>query len=61
MSKGEKATLHIDPEWAYGRNGKPEAGILGYAKLVFEASQLLRSMPTVSAVLTKLSSLSCVL
>lgn len=26
MSKGEKAELHIEPEWAYGRKGLPDAG-----------------------------------
>ena len=26
MTKGEKATLTIEPEWAYGRKGMPEVG-----------------------------------
>ena len=25
MSRGEKAELTIEPEWAYGRKGKPDA------------------------------------
>jgi len=26
MSKGEKAEIHIESEWAYGRKGLPDAG-----------------------------------
>ena len=25
MTKGEKAELVIEPEWAYGKKGKPDA------------------------------------
>lgn len=25
MSKGEKARLEIEPEWAYGKKGQPDA------------------------------------
>lgn len=25
MSKGEKANLEIEPEWAYGKKGQPDA------------------------------------
>ena len=25
MSKGEKAEITIEPDWAYGKKGKPEA------------------------------------
>lgn len=25
MSKGEKAQLEIEPEWAYGKKGQPDA------------------------------------
>jgi FK506-binding protein 3 len=27
MSKGEKARLEIEPEWAYGKKGQPDAKI----------------------------------
>ncbi|XP_021118461.1 peptidyl-prolyl cis-trans isomerase FKBP3 isoform X7 [Heterocephalus glaber] len=36
MSKGEKARLEIEPEWAYGKKGQPDAKIPPNAKLVFE-------------------------
>ncbi|ORY05204.1 binding protein-like protein [Basidiobolus meristosporus CBS 931.73] len=36
MCKGEKARLTIEPEWAYGRKGVPEAGIPPNATLIFE-------------------------
>ena len=36
MSKGEKAQLGIEPEWAYGKKGWPDAQILPNAKLIFE-------------------------
>ncbi|XP_028677548.1 peptidyl-prolyl cis-trans isomerase FKBP3 [Erpetoichthys calabaricus] len=36
MSKGEKALLEIDSEWAYGKKGNPEAKIPPNAKLIFE-------------------------
>uniref|UniRef100_A0A8C8SIZ8 peptidylprolyl isomerase n=1 Tax=Pelusios castaneus TaxID=367368 RepID=A0A8C8SIZ8_9SAUR len=36
MSKGEKAHLEIEPEWAYGKKGQPDAKIPPNAKLVFE-------------------------
>lgn len=36
MSVGEKSTVTIEPEWAYGRKGKPEAGIGPNATLVFD-------------------------
>ncbi|KAJ3079611.1 FK506-binding protein 2B [Quaeritorhiza haematococci] len=36
MSKGEKAKLVIEPEWAYGKKGLPEAGIPPNARLIFE-------------------------
>ncbi len=36
MSVGEKAILIIDPDWAYGKKGKPEAKIPPDATLVFE-------------------------
>ncbi|KAJ7345349.1 hypothetical protein JRQ81_001299 [Phrynocephalus forsythii] len=36
MSKGEKAHLEIEPEWAYGKKGQPEAKIPPNAKLFFE-------------------------
>ena len=37
MSKGEKARLEIEPEWAYGKKGQPDAKIPPNAKLIFEA------------------------
>ncbi|XP_077319682.1 peptidyl-prolyl cis-trans isomerase FKBP3 [Lithobates pipiens] len=36
MSKGEKAQLEIESEWAYGRRGQPDAKIPPNAKLFFE-------------------------
>jgi len=36
MSSGEKAKVVIEPEWAYGRRGKPENGIPKDATLTFE-------------------------
>uniref|UniRef100_A0A8C8A9L3 peptidylprolyl isomerase n=1 Tax=Otus sunia TaxID=257818 RepID=A0A8C8A9L3_9STRI len=36
MSKGEKAQLEIEPEWAYGKKGQPEGKIPPNAKLFFE-------------------------
>ncbi|KAK2536555.1 Fkbp3 [Columba livia] len=36
MSKGEKAQLEIEPEWAYGKKGQPDAKIPPNAKLLFE-------------------------
>ncbi|XP_031569310.1 peptidyl-prolyl cis-trans isomerase FKBP3-like [Actinia tenebrosa] len=36
MSKGEKAELHIESEWAYGRKGLPDHGIPPFSKLIFE-------------------------
>nr|XP_005992755.1 PREDICTED: peptidyl-prolyl cis-trans isomerase FKBP3 isoform X2 [Latimeria chalumnae] len=36
MSKGEKAHLAIEPEWAYGKKGQPDAKIPPNAKLIFE-------------------------
>ncbi|CAM9830926.1 peptidyl-prolyl cis-trans isomerase FKBP3 isoform X1 [Lampetra fluviatilis] len=36
MSKGEKVRLEIEPEWAYGRKGMPDAKIPPNAKLIFE-------------------------
>ncbi|XP_044292216.1 peptidyl-prolyl cis-trans isomerase FKBP3, partial [Varanus komodoensis] len=36
MSKGEKAHLEIEPEWAYGKKGQPDAKIPPNAKLFFE-------------------------
>ncbi|KAL7992825.1 hypothetical protein Chor_017081 [Crotalus horridus] len=36
MSKGEKANLEIEPEWAYGKKGQPDAKIPPNAKLFFE-------------------------
>ncbi|XP_044127578.1 peptidyl-prolyl cis-trans isomerase FKBP3 [Bufo gargarizans] len=36
MSKGEKAKLEIQPEWAYGKKGQPDAKIPPNAKLFFE-------------------------
>ncbi|XP_063803513.1 peptidyl-prolyl cis-trans isomerase FKBP3 [Pseudophryne corroboree] len=36
MSKGEKAKLEIEPEWAYGKKGQPDAKIPPNAKLIFE-------------------------
>ncbi|KAG9481174.1 peptidyl-prolyl cis-trans isomerase FKBP3 [Eleutherodactylus coqui] len=36
MTKGEKAKLEIQPEWAYGKKGQPDAKIPANAKLIFE-------------------------
>ncbi|XP_078262840.1 peptidyl-prolyl cis-trans isomerase FKBP3 isoform X1 [Rhinoraja longicauda] len=36
MSKGEKARLHIESDWGYGKKGHPEAKIPPNAKLIFE-------------------------
>ena len=36
MSKGEKARLEIEPEWAHGKKGQPDAKIPPNAKLIFE-------------------------
>ncbi|XP_070604847.1 peptidyl-prolyl cis-trans isomerase FKBP3 [Erythrolamprus reginae] len=36
MSKGEKANLEIESEWAYGKKGQPDAKIPPNAKLFFE-------------------------
>ena len=36
MSKGEKAQLETEPEWAYGKKGQPDAKIPPNAKLIFE-------------------------
>ncbi|XP_033016556.1 peptidyl-prolyl cis-trans isomerase FKBP3-like [Lacerta agilis] len=36
MSKGEKGHLEIEPEWAYGKKGQPDAKIPPNAKLFFE-------------------------
>ncbi|EDM03484.1 FK506 binding protein 3 (predicted), isoform CRA_a [Rattus norvegicus] len=36
MSKGEKARLEIEPEWAYGKKGQPDAKIPPNTKLIFE-------------------------
>ncbi|XP_065450095.1 peptidyl-prolyl cis-trans isomerase FKBP3 [Chrysemys picta bellii] len=36
MTKGEKAHLEIEPEWAYGKKGQPDAKIPPNAKLFFE-------------------------
>ncbi|XP_019359656.1 PREDICTED: peptidyl-prolyl cis-trans isomerase FKBP3 [Gavialis gangeticus] len=36
MSKGEKAQLEIEPEWAYGKKGLPDGKIPPNAKLFFE-------------------------
>ncbi|XP_078515802.1 peptidyl-prolyl cis-trans isomerase FKBP3 [Lissotriton helveticus] len=36
MSKGEKAYLEIESEWAYGKKGQPDAKIPPNAKLIFE-------------------------
>ncbi|XP_018425112.1 PREDICTED: peptidyl-prolyl cis-trans isomerase FKBP3, partial [Nanorana parkeri] len=36
MTKGEKAKLEIESEWAYGRKGQPDAKIPPNAKLIFE-------------------------
>lgn len=40
MSVGEKALFIIEPEWAYGKKGKPEAKIPPDATLVFEIELL---------------------
>ncbi|XP_042194288.1 peptidyl-prolyl cis-trans isomerase FKBP3 [Callorhinchus milii] len=36
MTKGEKACLEIESEWAYGKKGQPDAKIPPNAKLIFE-------------------------
>ncbi|KAJ1104051.1 hypothetical protein NDU88_001466 [Pleurodeles waltl] len=36
MTKGEKACLEIESEWAYGRKGQPDAKIPPNANLIFE-------------------------
>ncbi|XP_068110257.1 peptidyl-prolyl cis-trans isomerase FKBP3 [Hyperolius riggenbachi] len=36
MTKGEKAKLEIESEWAYGKKGQPDAKIPPNAKLIFE-------------------------
>jgi len=36
MSKGEKAVLTIEPSWAYGKKGLPDAGIAPNSTLIFE-------------------------
>jgi len=36
MSVGEVAKLTIDPDWAYGKKGMPEAGIPANSTLIFE-------------------------
>nr|XP_033807510.1 peptidyl-prolyl cis-trans isomerase FKBP3 [Geotrypetes seraphini] len=36
MSKGEKARLEIESEWAYGKKGLPDGKIPPNAKLIFE-------------------------
>lgn len=36
MSKGEKAELTIEPEWAYGKKGNIDANIPPQSKLIFE-------------------------
>ena len=40
MSKGEKARLEIEPEWAYGKKGQPDAKIPPNTKLIFEVELL---------------------
>ncbi|KAJ1963004.1 FK506-binding protein 2B [Dipsacomyces acuminosporus] len=36
MVQGEKARLTIQPEWAYGKQGVPDAGIPPHATLIFD-------------------------
>ncbi|XP_037101194.1 peptidyl-prolyl cis-trans isomerase FKBP3 [Syngnathus acus] len=36
MSRGETARLEIEPEWAYGKKGRPDSKIPPNAKLIFE-------------------------
>jgi len=36
MCYGEKAELTIEPEWAYGKKGMPDAGIQPNSTLIFE-------------------------
>lgn len=36
MSKGEQAKVEIEPEWAYGKKGLPDAKVPPNAKLIFE-------------------------
>jgi len=40
MAVGELATFTIEPEWAYGKKGMPEAGIPPNATLIFEVELL---------------------
>uniref|UniRef100_A0ABI7VYN3 peptidylprolyl isomerase n=1 Tax=Felis catus TaxID=9685 RepID=A0ABI7VYN3_FELCA len=40
MSKGEKARLEIEPEWAYGKKGQPDAKIPPNAKLILKVELL---------------------
>uniref|UniRef100_H2ZED4 peptidylprolyl isomerase n=1 Tax=Ciona savignyi TaxID=51511 RepID=H2ZED4_CIOSA len=40
MSVGEKAQITIEPEWAYGKSGKPEGKIPPNATLIFEVELL---------------------
>ena len=36
MATGERATVTIEPAWAYGKKGVPEAGIPPDARLIFD-------------------------
>ena len=36
MCYGEKAEITIEPEWAYGKKGMPDAGIPPNAILIFD-------------------------
>jgi len=36
MCYGEKAEITIDPDWAYGKKGMPDAGIQPNTTLIFE-------------------------
>lgn len=38
MTRGETAEITIEPEWAYGFKGLPEAGIPPNSKLIFEVT-----------------------
>lgn len=40
MTVGEQARLTIEPEWAYGKKGKPEAGIPPQSTLIFDVELL---------------------